>query len=100
MIGKSPVISHLVAMKRWFAFVGIAWLAIFSSSLVAQSQPGSERRFLFIAETSKDMKKMSDAAHQSIIELIQSGMGGVMEDGDTLGIWTFNEEIHTGLLPM
>lgn len=62
--------------------------------------PISSNRFLFIVETSRAMKKQLPGAVQSVQELLASGMNGQLQPGDTLGVWTFDNELHTGIFPM
>src|SRR4051812_40588079 len=72
------------------------------SAALAQPAPArpSEKRFLLVIETSSQMKKMAASTEESISALIESGMGGLMENGDTLGIWTFNRDFHAGEFPI
>jgi hypothetical protein len=35
-----------------------------------------------------------------VFDLIFSGIDGYMRDGDTFGVWTFDEEVGTGKFPM
>jgi hypothetical protein len=37
---------------------------------------------------------------QSVRDLFNSGLASQARRGDSLGIWTFNEEVYTGLLPL
>src|SRR5687767_13157288 len=57
-------------------------------------------RFLFILETSAAMNKLEHGGRQAIFDLIYSGMDGRMRNGDTYGIWTFNELPYVGFYPM
>ena len=57
-------------------------------------------RWLIVVETSKRMKSRADGVQQSIPPLVFSGMNGQMWHGDTLGLWTFDEELHSGQFPL
>ncbi len=57
-------------------------------------------RFLFILETSSGMTKLEHGGRQAVFDLIYSGVDGRMRRGDTYGIWPFNEQIFSGLVPM
>ncbi|HWW00981.1 MAG TPA: hypothetical protein VNZ64_14890 [Candidatus Acidoferrum sp.] len=57
-------------------------------------------RYLFIIEISKPMKSRGDGALNAIQELLKSGMHGQLQSGDTLGLWTFNSDLYTGVLPL
>ena len=41
------------------------------------------------------MKRCSNTVTQVINELFQSEMSGEFRPGDTLGVWTYNEQLHT-----
>lgn len=57
-------------------------------------------RFLFILETSAGMTRLEHGGRQAIFDLIYSGVDGRMRRGDTFGIWTFNGDVHSGIVPM
>lgn len=57
-------------------------------------------RFLFILETSSGMTSLEHGGRQAIFDLIYSGVDGRMRSGDTYGIWPFNEQVYSGLVPM
>jgi hypothetical protein len=57
-------------------------------------------RFLFILETSAAMNRLEHGGRQAIFDLLYSGIDGRMRNGDTYGIWTFNELPYAGFYPM
>jgi hypothetical protein len=56
-------------------------------------------RFLLIVETSRAMQRRADGSLRTVQNLVASGMRGEMHEGDSLGVWTFNESLYTGRLP-
>jgi len=56
-------------------------------------------RFLLIVETSRAMQRRADGSLHAVQGLVASGMRGQMHQGDSLGVWTFNESLYTGRLP-
>jgi hypothetical protein len=58
--------------------------------------PLSSNRYLLILETSKSMQPRSEAVIKAVQDLLTSGIGGQLRRGDTLGLWTFNEEVYAG----
>jgi hypothetical protein len=85
----------------------ISLLALFETSswgspnVAAGSPPATEgNRFLLVLETSKTMQRQGDAALAAIDELLSSGMHGQLRSGDTIGLWTYNEQLYTGRLPV
>jgi hypothetical protein len=57
-------------------------------------------RWLFIVQTSASMQRRSEAIQQIAGAMLVAGMNGQMRRGDTLGVWTFNEDLYTGLFPL
>jgi hypothetical protein len=63
------------------------------------SAPARER-FLVIVETSAAMQKRADNTQKALGSVIASGLKGEMESGCTVGLWTFNEQLFTGQIPL
>src|SRR5208283_4941007 len=57
-------------------------------------------RCLLIVETSKSMLRRTNAVHRAVQELLASGLNGQLLAGDTLGVWTFNEDLYAGRFPL
>jgi len=53
-------------------------------------------RYLFIVDISAPMRSRAEAVRESITSLLMSGMQGQLHEGDQLGIWTYNNQLHTG----
>lgn len=74
------------------------------SPLSAQTNSTSARpsanRYLLILETSHTMRGRADGVRIAVQDLLMSSMGGQLQPGDTLGFWTYNDELHAGQFPM
>jgi hypothetical protein len=57
-------------------------------------------RFLVIVETSHPMGRRSDATLKTVGSLLYSGFNHEMKQGDSLGLWTFNQQLYAGRLPL
>lgn len=57
-------------------------------------------RFLLIVETSRAMLHRSDQMAQTMQDLLNSGLEHQARQGDSVGVWTFNEELYTGVLSL
>ena len=83
------------------------WMVL-ATAMAAPQQPSKPtkpptpegNRFLFILETSGGMTRLEHGGRQAVFDLIYSGVDGRMRRGDTYGIWPFNEQIFSGLVPM
>ena len=68
---------------------------------LAQSDHGPvENRFLFVFDTSSAMKKRLPAEEKAISALFAIILNGHLRFGDTIGVWTFNQDPHTGEFPL
>lgn len=81
------------------AIIAAASLLPAASSL-AKTNTAPSNRWLIIVQTSRSMQPRAEAAHRLAADLVASGMNGQMRNGDTLGLWTFNDELHTGNIPL
>jgi hypothetical protein len=78
-----------------------ALLGLFAPAVApAQTNAISDSRYLLIFDTSAAMKRRSDNVQRMVGELIASGMNGQMRGGDTIGVWTFNDALYAGHLPL
>lgn len=68
------------------------------SDAQAQSNTPPGRRYLLIVETSKAMGRRIAGLDQVVRDLLSTGLHGEMRQGDTLGVWTFNDTLFTGQL--
>jgi hypothetical protein len=57
-------------------------------------------RYLLLVETSHAMQLRGGGLLSSVQNLLSSGMSGQLHRGDTLGLWTFNSELHAGDFPL
>jgi hypothetical protein len=76
---------------------GIFWLA------KADAQPAGpvvESRWLFIFDTAADMKQRLPAVQTELNDLLMTSMGGQMRAGDSIGVWTFDQDLRAGQFPL
>jgi len=83
----------------------LLWLFFWPALLVAQTNDLSApryppNRYLLVVETSRAMLHRSDQMAQTIQELLGSALARQARRGDSLGVWTFNEDLYTGVLPL
>jgi hypothetical protein len=90
-----------------YRLVLVQWMVLAATAIAAPqpSKPAKPpkpqgNRFLFILETSSGMTRLEHGGRQAVFDLIYSGVDGRMRRGDTYGIWPFNEQIFSGLVPM
>src|SRR5271157_3823032 len=92
---KCPALSQL-----FFPTAPPLLAALFLAALPCQADdaPGipkqRENRFLFIVDTSAAMRRCSNAVVPGVVELLTSDMKGEFRQGDTVGLWTYNDILH------
>jgi len=57
-------------------------------------------RYLLVIETSRAMSRRLDPLRQAIQSLLRSPLAEQAHPGDTIGLWTFNEDLYTGAFPL
>ncbi|HTY88785.1 MAG TPA: hypothetical protein VMB80_15055 [Candidatus Acidoferrum sp.] len=91
---------------RWInpALLLTAWLAGLFAGPSWAAQPETrkvENRFLLIFNTSSEMKRRLPAVQKAVIGLLVNCTArGELAAGDTLGIWTYDQELRTGQFPL
>jgi hypothetical protein len=53
-----------------------------------------ENRFLFIVDSASAMRSYSNTIVQNVEGLLRSDMKGEFRQGDTIGLWTYNDTLH------
>ena len=64
------------------------------------SAPTVENRILLIFDTSSAMKKRQPDEDKAINQLFAITLNGRLHRGDTVGVWTFNRDLHIGQFPL
>jgi hypothetical protein len=86
-----------------FAPMVFALCAGFFVVPAGRAQPATQindSRFLFIFDTSAEMKKRLPAVQAEVNELLSTSLGGQLHAGDSLGVWTFGQDLRTGQFPL
>jgi hypothetical protein len=98
-----PIEMNLPNLFLRRATVAFALFAGFFLIPAGRAQPESQigvGRFLFIFDTSSDMKKRLPAVQAEVTTLLSSSLGGRLRAGDSLGVWTFDQDLRTGQFPL
>lgn len=81
------------------------WALAAAFSLIPQTraqeawQPAGDR-WLFVFETSSDMKPRLSAMQTEINDLLATSLAGHLHEGDSIGAWTFDRNLRTGQFPL
>jgi hypothetical protein len=66
----------------------------------ASTNASTAERFLVIVETSAAMQKRAENIQKAVAGVISSGLDRHMGYNSTIGVWTFNDKLSTGQLPL
>jgi hypothetical protein len=83
---------------RWF-FAALATLAVVCRA-DGQNLTEPPQRWLFIFDTSSAMKKRLPALKVDLENIFLGAVSGQLRPGDSIGVWTFNQKLHTGEFPL
>lgn len=94
-----------IKKKSLCLFAGFLFLALAgmmgTPCLRAQSAAASsQNRVLLIFDTSSAMKKRLPAEVTGLKRLIALGLSAQMQTGDSIGVWTFDQNLRTGEFPL
>jgi len=67
------------------------------------AQPAPQRvdnRFLLIFDTSSDMRQRLPAVQKALDTLLATSANGQLHPGDSVGVWTFDQDLHAGQFPL
>jgi hypothetical protein len=92
--------GHLVQRVCLALFCWTMSLVQLPAQTNAAKPSGPSNRYLLVVETSRAMQRRSDGMMKTVQSLLATGMGGQVHKGDTIGLWTFNEELHVGIFPL
>jgi hypothetical protein len=57
-------------------------------------------RFLLIFDTSSDMKRRLPAVQKALNDMLAASTNGQLHPGDTIGVWTFDQDLRRGQYPL
>jgi len=60
----------------------------------------SANRCLLIVDTSHAMQRRAEGALKTVRALLLSSLSGQLRQGDTLGVWTYNDKLYAGRFPL
>ena len=84
----------------------LVFAAVLAGTFLApalRAQPAATNvnsRFLLIFDISSDMKQRVPAVQKALDTLLATGANGQLHLGDSVGVWTFDQDLHTGQFPL
>ena len=95
-------VEGLFSFQRRLASAALLAILVLALPLPAQTNAPRDltSRYLFIVDTSAAMTRCAPAVQKTIGNLLRSSMSAQLHPGDTVGVWTFDEELHAGRFPL
>lgn len=95
----------MTRMTRFFrnAIQGATLLVLFGRADELRAQPTEQTvpgRFLFIFDTSRNMKSRLDATQLALETMLATSCDGQLHRGDSMAFWTFNQQLRPGDHPL
>lgn len=114
-VSNEPVNSEQLGVRSWMlnvecsgwvrkgVFVAALFTLLFFDFRLLAQPPTANRspgRYLFIVDTSAAMRTQASAVRETVDNLLHSGMHAQLQRGDSIGVWTYHEQLHAGDLPV
>ena len=93
---NSKLFGRFVSAAKWCGVFGLFCCLTLAAAAADASSPN---RYLFIVDTSASMQPRAPGIRQMVAQLLMSDLNGNLRQGDTLGFWTFNEQLDAGQFP-
>jgi len=94
---------NLTKLFLWRAPVVLALFAGFIPIPASHAQTApqnNDSRYLLIFDTSAEMKKRLPAVQTEVNQLMATSLSGQLRPGNSLGVWTFDKDLHAGQFPL
>jgi hypothetical protein len=91
--------KHRICAARIFSAL-LAGLFLIPGLRAQPAQPGLDNRVLLVFEMSADMKKRLPAVQIGLNGALATSLNGSLQPGDSIGVWTFDSELHAGQYPL
>ena len=88
-------------VHRPFIFaVLLAGIFLVPAGRAQPAAPNVNSRFLLIFDTSSDMKRRLPAVQKALNDMLAASTNGPLHSGDSLGVWTFDQDLRAGQFPL
>lgn len=92
-------VKTFLVVALFVAIIPVGGVRAEEASSPTATTSGKER-FLVIVEASAAMQKRAENTQKALGSVISGGLKGQIEPGCTIGLWTFNEKLFTGQVPL
>ena len=97
---KTPTHPNLMAHRPFIFAVLLAGIILAPAARAQSAATNVNSRFLLIFDASSNMKRCLPAVQKALDNMLAAGTNGQLHSGDSLGVWTFDQELHAGQFPL
>jgi len=97
---KTPTHQNQIVHRPFIFAVLLAGIFLVPAVRAQPAVRNGDNRFLLIFDTSSDMKRRLPAVQKALNDILAAGMNGQLHPGDSIGVWTFDQDLHTGQFPL
>ena len=97
---KTPTHQNQMVHRPFIFAVLLAGIFLVPAVRAQPAVPNVDNRFLLIFDTSSDMKRCLPAVQKALNDTLATNLSGQLHPGDTIGVWTFDQDLHAGLFPL
>ena len=97
---KTPMHQNQMVHRPFIFAVLLAGIFLVPAARAQPAAPNVNSRLLLVFDTSSDMKRRVPAVQQALNDILAASTNEQLHSGDTLGVWTFDQEVQAGQFPL
>jgi len=97
---KTPTCQNRIVHRPFIFAVLLAGIFLVPTARAQPPAPNVNSRFLLIFDTSSDMKRRLPAVQKALNDILAASTNGQLHPGDSIGVWTFDQDLHAGQFPL
>jgi hypothetical protein len=97
---KTPTHQNQIVHHPFIFAVLLAGIFLVPAVRAQPAAQNVDNRFLLIFDTSSDMKQRWPAVQKALTSILAASTNGQLHPGDTVGVWTFDQDLHAGQFPL
>jgi len=97
---KTPTHQNQMVHRPFIFAVLLAGIFLVPAACAQLAGRNVDNRFLLIFDTSSDMKLRLPAVQKALSSVLATNANGQLHTNDSIGVWTFDQELQTGQFPL
>lgn len=97
---KTPTQQNQMVCRPFVFAALLAGILLVPAGRAPAAATKANNRVLLIFDTSSDMKQCLPAVQKALNNFLIAGTNGPLHIGDSIGVWTFDQELRAGQFPL